>query len=274
MSVLDLASGKVTTRVKVGEEPEAVTLRPDGSVAYVGCEGENEVVAVDTASAKVVGRIKTGPRPRGIALTSDGATAFVGNENGASITVVDGAKHTVLTTITIPKRRRCRPSRARWESLSPDGRTPTPARPGQGDRGHRCPEARVSSHHRGRERRPRGHRAERRRPEDLHRQRRLRRCLGRRRGDRQGGETNHRRQSLGCRGRGYARDDRTAVMSLLLAILLAAQTVAAPALSGVVRDGSGQVVPGAVVIARVTPGRTADRDRDDGRFLAAGHRWR
>ena len=145
MSVLDLASGKVTTRVKVGEEPEAVTLRPDGSVAYVGCEGENEVVAVDTASAKVVGRIKTGPRPRGIAFTSDGATAFVGNENGASITVVDGAKHTVLTTINDPE------GGVDADRAAPDGSRAVAgrphalrlARPGQGDRGHRCPEARA-----------------------------------------------------------------------------------------------------------------------------------
>ena len=56
-------------------------------------------------------------------------------------------------------------------------------------------------------------------------------------------------------------------MSLLLAILLAAQSVAAPALSGVVRDGSGQVVPGAVVIARVPPGREQQTvTADDGRF--------
>src|SRR4029453_16453347 len=56
-------------------------------------------------------------------------------------------------------------------------------------------------------------------------------------------------------------------MSLLLAILLAAQTVAAPALSGVVRDGSGQVVPGAVVIARVSPGGEQQTTTGaDGRF--------
>ena len=56
-------------------------------------------------------------------------------------------------------------------------------------------------------------------------------------------------------------------MSLLLAVLLAAQSAAAPALSGVVRDGSGQVVPGAVVIARVSPGREQQTvTGDDGRF--------
>jgi iron complex outermembrane recepter protein len=56
-------------------------------------------------------------------------------------------------------------------------------------------------------------------------------------------------------------------MSLLLAILLAAQSAVAPALSGVVRDGSGQVVPGAVVIVRANPGREQQTlTGNDGRF--------
>ena len=49
MSALDLESGTVKARVKVGEEPEGVTTRPDGRVVYVTCEGTNEVVGVDTA---------------------------------------------------------------------------------------------------------------------------------------------------------------------------------------------------------------------------------
>jgi outer membrane receptor protein involved in Fe transport len=56
-------------------------------------------------------------------------------------------------------------------------------------------------------------------------------------------------------------------MSLLLAIVLSAQSIAAPALSGVVRDGSGQVVPGAVVIVRSGPGGEQQTvTAGDGRF--------
>ena len=39
LSVVDLASGTVAA-VKVGEEPEGVTIRPDGKVVYVTCEGD------------------------------------------------------------------------------------------------------------------------------------------------------------------------------------------------------------------------------------------
>ena len=55
MSVLDMSSGEIRDRVKVGGEPEGVTVRPDGREVYVTCEADNEVFAVDTATLKVSG---------------------------------------------------------------------------------------------------------------------------------------------------------------------------------------------------------------------------
>ena len=56
-------------------------------------------------------------------------------------------------------------------------------------------------------------------------------------------------------------------MPLLLAVLLAVQSVAATGLSGIVRDGSGQVVPGAVVIGRFVSGAEQQTvTAGDGRF--------
>ena len=92
MSVLDVTTGTIRERVKVGEEPEGVTVSPDGREVYVTCEGDNEVVAVDTTTLKVVGRMKTAARPRSIVFTKDGATAFVTDENAATVTVIDTAQ--------------------------------------------------------------------------------------------------------------------------------------------------------------------------------------
>jgi YVTN family beta-propeller protein len=123
MSILDLATGNVTGRVRVGEEPEAVAVSPDGRVVYVGCEAENQVVAVDPKTAAVIARISTGARPRGIAFTADGTMAFVADENGGTVTVVDVRRHTVSSTIAIPRTDGTPTApRPMGVALSPDGR--------------------------------------------------------------------------------------------------------------------------------------------------------
>ena len=59
-------------------------------------------------------------------------------------------------------------------------------------------------------------------------------------------------------------------MALLLTLLLTAQSLAAPGISGVVRDSSGQVVPGATVIARFVNGSEQQTvSGPDGRFSLA-----
>ena len=134
-----MTTGTIRERVKVGEEPEGVTVRPDGREVYVTCEGDNEVVAVDTATLKVVGRMKTGARPRSVVFTKDGATAFVTDENAATVTVIDTAKHTVAKSIVIPKTQKGpTPPRPMGAVLSPDGKAGVRvARPGARDCGHR-----------------------------------------------------------------------------------------------------------------------------------------
>ena len=103
MSVVDLATGKVTARVKIGDEPEGVTVTPDGREVYVTCEDDNEIFAVDTATLKVVGRMKTAGRPRSVAFTKDGNVAFVTDENAATITVLDRAARAVTQAIVIAR---------------------------------------------------------------------------------------------------------------------------------------------------------------------------
>jgi outer membrane receptor protein involved in Fe transport len=59
-------------------------------------------------------------------------------------------------------------------------------------------------------------------------------------------------------------------MTLLLTLLLAAQSIAAPGIAGVVRDSSGQVVVGATVIARFVNGSEQQTvSGPDGRFSLA-----
>ena len=64
ISVVDLESGNIVATVKMGEEPEGVTIRPDGKVVYVTSEDEGAVYAIDTATNKVIKKVPVGHRPR------------------------------------------------------------------------------------------------------------------------------------------------------------------------------------------------------------------
>src|SRR5262249_15994067 len=94
--------GKVKASIRVGREPEGVTLRPDERFVYVTCEGDSEVVAVSTKTLKVVSKMRTDLRPRSIAFSSDGSKAFVTDERGGAITVLDGIHHKTLTSMQVP----------------------------------------------------------------------------------------------------------------------------------------------------------------------------
>ena len=124
MSVVDVASGEIRARVKVGEEPEGVRIRPDGKVVYVTCEGDNSVVAVDTSTLKEIARVKTGARPRDIAFTRDGAIAFVTAENSGVITCSTPRRTSVTATIALPRPAGAPvPPRPMGAVMSPDGQT-------------------------------------------------------------------------------------------------------------------------------------------------------
>ena len=206
MSVLDLASGEVTQRVKVGEEPEGVTVRPDGRVVYVSCEGDNEVVAIDTTTYKVVGRLKTAARPRSIVFTPDGGTAFIATENGNAVNVADAKKHTVLETLKIPPTEGTpTPPRPMGTAISPDASTVFVSFGRAKSVGViDVADAQAAQDLRERRRAPVGHRHQPGRPQAVHGERPFGRRLDHRRGERLGGEAGQRRWQPVGRRRGEA----------------------------------------------------------------------
>ena len=99
--IVDLISGKVVTMLPTGEEPEGVTLSPDGKFVYVTSENDGAVTVVDTAAAKVIKTIKVGRRPRSVEFLPDGSRAFVTNENDGTVSVIDAVRQEALSTILL-----------------------------------------------------------------------------------------------------------------------------------------------------------------------------
>ncbi|HEV3046733.1 MAG TPA: beta-propeller fold lactonase family protein, partial [Solirubrobacteraceae bacterium] len=83
---IEVATNKPGSEIKVGTEPVAVAVPPDGKTAYVTNYGSESVTPIEVATNKPGSEIKVGSFPKAIAITPDGKTAYVVNEQGDSVT--------------------------------------------------------------------------------------------------------------------------------------------------------------------------------------------
>ena len=114
ISVIDTASGTVRYEydlrpkfasgapdgTKGGTFPYAVVL--NGSVAYVGCDRDREVVAVNVASptaGALLARIPLDGNPNGMTLSADGSNLYVAQDNQDQVAVIDTASNKVIHKI-------------------------------------------------------------------------------------------------------------------------------------------------------------------------------
>lgn len=65
--VLDRATRKERTRLKMGRYPEGIQITPDSARAYVAQEGANDIAVVDLTALTVSGHISPGNGPDGMA---------------------------------------------------------------------------------------------------------------------------------------------------------------------------------------------------------------
>ena len=106
VAVIDLASGKVVTKIEVGEYPYDCVVSPDGRLVYVSNWGSQSVSLIDTAINQVIGTIRVGDHPNDLELTRDGKILYVANANSNTVSVVEtrlGRAVAAISTALHPK---------------------------------------------------------------------------------------------------------------------------------------------------------------------------
>jgi YVTN family beta-propeller protein len=94
------ASSGAPNGTKGGTFPYSVVLK--GSVAYVGCDRDREVVAVNVASPAggvLLARIQLDGNPNGMTLNADGSNLYVSQDNQDQVAVIDTASNKVIHKI-------------------------------------------------------------------------------------------------------------------------------------------------------------------------------
>lgn len=94
LSLIDVASSKVTNRVTIGGQkarPMGVALSPGGDLLFVTTGRGGKLARYDAATLAPAGEAQVGDRPWGVALSPDGKFAFTANGPSNDVTMVDTA---------------------------------------------------------------------------------------------------------------------------------------------------------------------------------------
>ena len=102
--------------IKVGSNPEAIAVTPDGKTAFVANYGSNTVTPIDTATRKAGPPIAVGKQPTAIAITPNGRTAYVANYGSDTVTPIDTATRKAGPPIAVG-------NKPRAIAITPGGRT-------------------------------------------------------------------------------------------------------------------------------------------------------
>lgn len=89
LAVVDLAAGRVASRVPVGRGAYAVGYAPDGTAYVAGGGSAGRLLRVDPRHGRFTGEVALGADPRGLAFTPHGRYALVALNGAAEVAVVD-----------------------------------------------------------------------------------------------------------------------------------------------------------------------------------------
>ncbi|MBN2349160.1 MAG: beta-propeller fold lactonase family protein [Bacteroidales bacterium] len=86
---VDVTSGKVIHKIKVGEHPHSVVLNSNNTLAYVSNQWSDYISVIDLGTSKEIDSLKTGNGPAGLAISNDNNYLYVVNSFSSDISVLD-----------------------------------------------------------------------------------------------------------------------------------------------------------------------------------------
>jgi YVTN family beta-propeller protein len=105
VSVMDGETDKLLADIKVGSNPESVSIRPDKNLIYAANAGSNTVSVIDGATNRVVSNITVGLKPTDVATDTveEGldSIVFVVNADSDNLSVINGRVNKVISNISV-----------------------------------------------------------------------------------------------------------------------------------------------------------------------------
>jgi YVTN family beta-propeller protein len=106
ISIVDVASRKVTGKIHAGSDPEEFAVSKDGKHLYISNEDTKTATVINTSSGKVEHIIPVGGEPEGAGVTPDGKQFYITCETGGEVFAIDAMTYKVVGHFTVPVRPR------------------------------------------------------------------------------------------------------------------------------------------------------------------------
>jgi len=101
ISIVDIASLKVTGTIQAGERVHGVCVQPDGKRLFATVETDHTLRIIDTGGQQTLATVKLPGRPNQCAVTPDGKYVVVPIRDGDSVEIVDVAKREIVKSLPI-----------------------------------------------------------------------------------------------------------------------------------------------------------------------------
>ena len=101
VSVVDLASRRVTHEIRVGRHPHGLGVSPDRRYLYASVEDPHTIAVIDTATDQIIQSIATTGRPNQLAVTPDGRFLYVAIADRSVADVIDTRAGRVVQSVEV-----------------------------------------------------------------------------------------------------------------------------------------------------------------------------
>lgn len=97
--VCDIASGQISSRLKLTAEPYAILRSPVSDELYISLWGGEKVLIYSPGQQKITAEVPTGSHPNDMVVTRDGRYLFTANANDNSVSVIDLKSRKVIESL-------------------------------------------------------------------------------------------------------------------------------------------------------------------------------
>ena len=107
INIIDVNSLKIIGTLETGDDPEIFDISPDGNIAVVSNEDDNEATVIDIKTRKILRVIEdVGIEPEGVTFSPDGKLVFITSEVTNTVIIIDPWKGEIIEEVLVGNRPR------------------------------------------------------------------------------------------------------------------------------------------------------------------------